>query len=83
MTAEILWDHSHAKPITIHCRHCRGQDVRRDAFAEWDQIAQRWVLSSTFDDGHCEDCGGEAALVERWADTGEAVTDHDKFRGEA
>jgi hypothetical protein len=50
--------------IRIICSECGGENVRRDAFAEWDIAKQDWVLSSVFDQGHCEDCGGERALAE-------------------
>lgn len=51
-------------PIKIVCATCGSEAVRRDAFAEWDYGAQSWVLSNLFDQGYCDDCGGEATLDE-------------------
>ncbi len=50
--------------IKIVCGHCGSDDVRRDAWAEWDVRTQAWVLGTVFDAGHCEKCGGEASLKE-------------------
>ena len=59
-------DHNYPSPILILCRACGSQNVRRDAYAEWDDEAQIWVLASVFDHGICDDCGAENSLVERW-----------------
>lgn len=53
-----------AKKIDYRCEECGSKDVRRDAWAEWDTKTQEWVLASTFDDAHCEKCGGECTLEE-------------------
>lgn len=58
------WDHSGQKPIKITCSTCGSDDVRRDAWAEWDIDLQKWVLGTVFDAGHCESCEGESRLVE-------------------
>jgi hypothetical protein len=50
--------------IRIICGECGGTNVRRDAWAEWDERHQRWVLGSVFDQGFCEDCGDERSLDE-------------------
>lgn len=55
-------------PIKIICSECSSENVRRDAWAEWDSAAQDWVLGAVFDQGYCEDCGGEAELYEVDAD---------------
>lgn len=48
------------KPV---CATCGGDDVKADAYAAWDQKAQRWEVVDTFDKGaSCEDCGGECRL---------------------
>ena len=52
------------EPIEIVCSRCRSRDVRRDAFATWNTSAQEWELCAVFDQGYCEDCGGEARLDE-------------------
>jgi hypothetical protein len=50
--------------IRIICGECGSDNVRRDAWAEWDIDAQRWVLGSVFDQGFCEACGEERSLDE-------------------
>jgi hypothetical protein len=50
--------------IDIVCGECGGNNVCRDAWAVWDLDEQDWVLGAVFDDGHCDDCGGEARLEE-------------------
>jgi hypothetical protein len=50
--------------IKIVCSHCGSDDVRRDAYAEWNVDAQTWELGTVFDQGYCEACGGEASLDE-------------------
>lgn len=51
-------------PIKIVCSFCGSEDVRRDAYAEWDPDIQKWTLGTVFDQGYCEQCGGEASLDE-------------------
>lgn len=74
-------DHNHPFPIEIRCDHCRGDNVMRDAFARWNITAQKWELSSVFDQGYCDDCEGETRLVERHLD-GSPVGEWDKFHNE-
>lgn len=50
--------------ISIRCGTCGGSNVMRDAWAVWSDEAQDWELGAVFDDGACEDCGGQARLVE-------------------
>lgn len=50
--------------IVITCANCGSADVRRDAFAAWNVEAQDWEIASVYDEGHCEDCEGEARLIE-------------------
>ena len=38
-----------AKPIAILCETCRGDDVSRDAWGDWNTAAQTWVLRTVFD----------------------------------
>jgi hypothetical protein len=38
------------------CSKCGSDNVRVDAYAEWDIDAQDWVLAATFDDAICEAC---------------------------
>ena len=53
-----------AKKIKIVCSTCGGENVMRDAWAEWDVERQEWVLQNVFDAAHCEDCDGETSLDE-------------------
>jgi hypothetical protein len=82
MSDKQSWDHSNPALIAIHCRHCKGGDVLRDAFAEWDVELQKWALGAVFDQGYCQDCDGEATLVARWMDGGGPVTDYDRYEDE-
>jgi hypothetical protein len=51
-------------PVNIICATCKGENVRRDAFAEWNIAKQHWELGILFDQGYCEDCDGESRLEE-------------------
>ncbi len=52
-------------PIAIICRFCGSKDVARDAWAEWDEKDQRWVLrGDPFDAATCFNCDDEASLEE-------------------
>jgi len=53
-----------AARITMICAECGSKNVMRDAWAEWDETRQEWVLGPVFDQAACEDCGGETRLVE-------------------
>ncbi|MDX5370355.1 MAG: hypothetical protein LPL29_13365 [Alphaproteobacteria bacterium] len=48
------------------CGTCGSEDVRKDAFAEWDFDKQEWVLHSFYDYAYCEDCEGETTLEETY-----------------
>lgn len=50
--------------INIICGTCGGNNVSRDAWANWDARSQQWVLGAVFDYGHCHDCDGESRLEE-------------------
>jgi hypothetical protein len=49
------------KPV---CQTCRSEDVRRDAWAEWDPRTQQWELSATFDAVFCENCGNDKSSLD-------------------
>ena len=51
--------------IEIACGRCGSDDVGREATARWDVSAQAWALGSVFDDGFCDNCNGDANLIER------------------
>ena len=46
------------------CAMCGSTDVRADAYAEWDADAGQWVLHSTYDEKHCENCEISTSLLE-------------------
>lgn len=56
---------SHDKPIAIVCAACGSKDVSRDAWGDWDEARQEWVLRTVFDYAHCHNCEGETRLEER------------------
>lgn len=39
------------------CPECNSEEVRRDAFAEWDIPKQDWVLHDVYNDYCCDTCG--------------------------
>jgi hypothetical protein len=47
------------KPV---CATCGSDEVRADAWAEWDTEKQEWVLNNTFDYKFCETCEGECGV---------------------
>lgn len=50
--------------IRIVCNDCGSDDIARDAWANWDEDRQEWVLHSVLDAGFCHRCEEEAKLVE-------------------
>lgn len=54
------------------CRHCKGENILADAYAEWDEDAGNWSLTTTFDNYICNDCGGECRV--EWVDVPQEVT---------
>lgn len=49
--------------ITPTCSECHGTNIRKDAYAEWDNDKQEWVLFNTFDKPNwCENCEGECSI---------------------
>ena len=53
------------------CKHCRSDNVGKDAIAHWDHEGQAWMIAATFDDAYCNECGGETTLV--WIKTDAAL----------
>lgn len=51
-------------PVALVCNMCGGDDVSRDAWADWDIGQQQWVLRTAFDYAHCHRCDCETSLVE-------------------
>jgi hypothetical protein len=50
-------------PVTYVCSTCGGDDVSRDAWADWSVPEQQWVLRTAFDDAHCHRCECETRLI--------------------
>jgi len=64
---EIWLDKANTTPepkVKYVCSVCGSDDVRKDAYAEWDVEEQEWVLSSVYDDTVCNDCEESQRLVE-------------------
>ena len=61
-------------PIAIVCTHCGSRDVSRDAWGEWNETAQEWVLRTVFDFAYCHRCDCERSLEERSLDERERAT---------
>jgi len=51
------------KRVTYICNMCGGKTVTRDAWAEWDEDSQEWVLGAAYDYAFCHDCQDETPLV--------------------
>lgn len=45
------------------CKHCRSEDVRKDAWTEWDEDKQEWVLCDIFENDYCINCA-ETTIVD-------------------
>lgn len=52
------------KRVTFVCNMCGGKTVTRDAWAEWNEREQRWVLGEAYDYAFCHDCEAETKLVD-------------------
>lgn len=50
--------------IKMLCENCGSDQVYRDAWAEWFEEEQKWVLGVTFDDAHCNECDGPTHITE-------------------
>lgn len=44
------------------CKYCGSTDVLKDAWAEWDEEKQEWVLSDVYDDDFCVVCDDETTI---------------------
>ena len=47
------------------CSVCGSTDIRIDAWAEWDEEIQEWVLSEVYDAAFCMGCEGECKIEEK------------------
>jgi hypothetical protein len=70
------------RPVTVHCRKCRGQNVTRAAAVEWSAANQAWLVVGLEDFTECNDCQDECVTVERDAATGKPASSLDLFSGE-
>lgn len=50
--------------IKMVCGTCGSENVKRDAWAVWDEAEQKWVLGPVFDDAFCDDCDRETEIKE-------------------
>jgi hypothetical protein len=50
--------------LALRCRICGSDNVMRDAWAQWDENAQRWTLGSVFDAAFCNHCEADTSLAE-------------------
>lgn len=64
------------------CSHCGSSAIKWDAYAEWDDESQEFVLAATFDQAYCDDCGGETATDEIDLDDAPASFDHQRIARE-
>lgn len=44
------------------CAECGSENVVADAWAEWDEYAQDWVLANVFDYEFCQACESETTI---------------------
>jgi hypothetical protein len=52
------------KLIDFVCAACKGKNVKRDAWAQWDPRNQFWEVKSIHDQAYCDDCDEETNLEE-------------------
>ena len=51
--------------LRMVCEKCGSTHVTRDAWAEWDEDEQDWVLAAVFDYAFCHDCQRDAHIDEQ------------------
>jgi hypothetical protein len=50
--------------VQMVCGTCGSKLVTRDAWAEWDEDEQDWVLGAAYDYSFCHFCEGETRIQE-------------------
>lgn len=50
--------------LRMVCRDCGSTLVTRDAWAEWDEDQQDWVLGTVYDYAFCHGCQEDACIEE-------------------
>jgi hypothetical protein len=51
--------------LRMICERCGSTQVTRDAWAEWREEAQEWVLGMVFDHAFCHACEKKTRVAER------------------
>jgi len=51
--------------LRMACERCGSPRVTRDAWAEWREEEQAWVLGTVFDHAFCHACERKTRIVER------------------
>lgn len=52
-----------SKEIPV-CKYCGSKNVLKDAFAEWSEYSDSWVLYGTYDDETCPDCDRTGNVID-------------------
>ena len=47
----------------LSCATCGSLDIRKDAWATWNEVTQTWELDNWFDYTWCCDCEGETTVA--------------------
>lgn len=47
---------------TYVCATCGSDEIKSDAWAEWDPESMQWVLSNVFDDNYCPKCDSSCQI---------------------
>jgi RNase P subunit RPR2 len=50
--------------LRMACKNCGSLLVTRDAWAEWSEGDQEWVLGAIYDYSFCHDCEDETRIEE-------------------
>lgn len=48
------------------CKHCGSTDVVKDAFVEWSEDDQVYVLATIHDDEFCRECEESGDVIEEY-----------------
>lgn len=51
------------KKLRMVCPECGSTGVVRDAYAEWDEEEQDWVLLAVYDHAACNECGKDDITI--------------------
>ena len=66
------------KKIRKICTVCGSTDIRFDAWAEWDEVNQKYELIQTYDDVYCEGHEGACTVKDEEYDDGESQEERAK-----